>query len=745
MRIAGAGERTPEASGLLETRTSYLRGPSSDWQRDVPSFRRITYSDVARGVREVFHDEEGALEYDLEVSPGASAGSIELVFDGARVLGTDEGGSLRLSLGGSTIVQPPPRLYTRANGERAPVRGSYRVTARGTVTFDVGEYDASKTLVIDPVLAYSTFLGGSGDDFAYGIAVDAQGAMYVTGFTSSVDFPLASAYQGSLTGTFDAFVVKIRPDGRELEYATYLGGESGSYGYGIAVDATGAAYVVGSTDSSQFPTKNAAQPTLAGGLDAFVAKLAPSGDSLVYSTFLGGSLEDTGTAIAIDGTFAVYVVGTTSGDGSSGPRFPVVAAPQPSFGGTTDAFVTKLTRDGSAIEYSTYVGGSAGDSGQGIGVDELGNAYITGYTSSLDFPVVPSTTAFQSLLGGNVNAFVVSIHAGGERFVYSTFLGGSEADQGSAIAVDGVGNAYVTGFATSFDFPTKAPYQRILAAKGGGSNAFVTKVLPTGTALAYSTFLGGEGVDIGASIAIDSAGAAYVTGTTASLRFPTVLPIQSENASSPMAMGTNAFFSELAPDGQSLIESTYLGGSVGDSAESVSVGPAGAYLAGYTVSSDFPIEGALEGKLASNGGDNAFVAVIGDMRLSDAGPGARDAELAVDATALPPNQGDASEPTPDAGGRALTTAMGDGCSFARARARARRPRRTSLDTVSLLGLFLFPVARGLRRRRRERSRRLHGGGVVCSAHISLLDAPCSSRPARPSCSSRTAPLRSRLR
>jgi hypothetical protein len=386
-------------------------------------------------------------------------------------------------------------------------------------------------------LVYSTYLGGSGDDNGQGIAVDSAGNVYLTGYTSSTDFPTENPIQAANAGgdeycACDAFVAKINPSGSALVYSSYLGGSGEDQGYGIAADNEGNAYVTGATCSTNFPTMNALQPNFGGGdgdpdcTDAFVTKINATGSALVYSTYLGGSREDYGYGISLDNTGNVYVTGATcSAD------FPTMNPLQPNYAGSGgdlvcgDAFVAKINPSGSALVYSTYLGGSAQDQGRGIAVDSAGNAYITGQTISSDFP---TKNPLQPGYHGNYDAFVAKINPAGSALVYSTYLGGSGGDGGFGIAVDSVGDAYVTGYTTSYNFPVKNPLQRKVSGRNY-PNVFLSKINPTGSAFFYSTYLGGTGQDIGFGIAVDSAGSAYVTGTTSSTNFPTKNPLQPAN------------------------------------------------------------------------------------------------------------------------------------------------------------------------------------------------------------------------
>jgi hypothetical protein len=468
------------------------------------------------------------------------------------------------------------------------------------VGFALGASDPGRPLVIDPVLSYSTYVGGGGEDRGSGIAVDANGNTYVTGYTSSSDFPTTpGAFQTTRGGpnAANAFVTKIAADGSTLLYSTYLGGSRGDYGNAIAVDGDGNAYVTGGTNSTDFPTVNALQPVLAGFGNAFVTKIAADGSALLYSTYLGGSGYNPGLGIAVDQAGCAYVTGYTDA-----ADFPTVNALQPTYGGMpgnnqqSNAFVAKLAADGSALLYSTYLGGSGDDSGLGIAVDGDGNAYVTGSTSSTDFP---TANAFQATKGGPsgyFNVFIAKVAADGSALLYSTYLGGSGGDHAASIAVDGEGNAYVTGYTSSSDFPTANAFQPRLR---GAANAFVTKVAADGSALLYSTYLGGYAADVGYSIAVDIDGNAYVTGSTNSRNFPTVNALQPA-LGSPLA--DNAFVTKVAADGSGLLYSTYLGGSWHDEGHGIAVdGSGNAYVTGYTYSHDFPTANALQALPGGNG------------------------------------------------------------------------------------------------------------------------------------------------
>ncbi len=617
MQLVGSN-RLPKiaASEQLPGRANYFIGKDpAKWRSNVPLFARVSYQDVYPGVKLAFHGAQGQMEFDFIVAPGANPRPIDLQFNGAKSIQTDGSGDLVISSAAGDVLLHKPIAYQEQHGSAQPVSARFVLGADDRVGFELGAYDHNRELVIDPSVsyAYSTYLGGSLEDDGYGIAVDASGNAYVTGRTSSADFPIVTGgYQTNNKGgggTFDVFVSKIAADGSSLIYSTYVGGSGNDSGNAIAVDASGDAFVTGGTASGDFPvTAGVFQPTLGTSAtdNAFIFELNASGTSLTYSTYLGGTASDEALGLAVDGSGNVYVAGkTTSADF---PVFPVATPLQAYVSGSlSSGFVSELNSTATALIFSTYIGGGTGDTADAIALDSADNVYVAGETFSSNFHV--TTGAFQATCGSCANsfpdAFVTAIKAGGTGYVYSTFLGGSAQDGASAIAVDAGGNAYVTGSTQSSDFPVKGAIQET---SGGGTDAFVTKLNPTGSALIYSTYLGGAGFDLGAGIAVDGAGNAYVTGQTNSDPFPTA------NATQTTYGGSNdAFVTEINPPGSKLVFSTYLGGPAAEDASGLygaialdSVG-ANIYVTGDTASaSGFPLQAALQ---STYGGDpyDAFV------------------------------------------------------------------------------------------------------------------------------------------
>jgi hypothetical protein len=632
-------------SSLLPGETSYLKGADpSQWHTHVPSYGRVTYQDLYSGTNLVYYGNQGQLEYDLVVNPGADPAVARFQFVGADQM-TIEGGDLVVGIDGQQLRLHEPVIYQDISGVRQSVSGSFVLGQDHQVGFAVGAYDPNSPLIIDPMLTYSTYLGGSGTDQAKGVAVDANGSPYVTGFTDSPDFPIT---EGNYGGSRDAFVTKFTPDGSNLLYSTYLGGSQRDEGTAIAVDAFGRAYVTGFTESaSDFPLVNSLQNFL-GDRDAFISRLTADGSSLDFSSFIGGFGIQEGLGVGVNtytiaGSRDIASFVTLTGLTSAQDGFPIVNALQPRYGGgPTDAFVSKIYVEAPTYIYSTYLGGSGaedlGVDGEGgaVAVDAAGDAYITGATSSRDFPLVnPEQPQYG---GGQSNAFVAKITPGGEQLLFSTYLGGFGADQGNGIAVDLGQSVYVAGGTSSPNFPLMAPYQAQLR---GIRNAFVTKFDPSGTTLIYSTFLGGSDTrtgDTAFGIAVNQDGAAYVAGATASSDFPTQDPVQHAPGG-----GLDAFVTKFNPTGATLDYSTFLGGRQNDAARAIAVnvlppsstpepstacshqsragsrsdpGPNDvscdehAVAAGWTDSSDFPTtDNSFQ--QSNGGGTDAFISQVG--------------------------------------------------------------------------------------------------------------------------------------
>lgn len=656
MHLVGA-TGTSKAFGTrrLPGVSNYMVGDRGKWRTGIPNYAAVRYDGVLRGVDMVYRGNQRELEYDLHVAPGTDPDTIAVAFKGSRRLSLTRGGDLLIHARNAVIRQRRPVLYQGVGAARKIVSGRYVLKAKGRqVGFEIGAYDRSKELVIDPSIAYATHLGGhntivangTAQDTTNGIAVDGAGNTYVVGFTDSIPATAAPNSVGSspfpttagaLQTTFgggarDGFVTKLNAAGNAILYSTYLGGSAEDRATDVAVDADGNAYVSGFTVSTQFPTTpGALQTAFAGGAgatpprDAFVAKLNPTGTALVYSTYLGGTGVDTANRIDIDASRAVYLGGTT------GPAPGTVALPsvtnnfpttpgafQTTFGGGTgatapnDAFVTKINPAGSAMEYSTFLGGALADSGASIAVDAGGSAYVAGTTTSptifgtagafdttLAPPALPDTTQ-------RSDAYVAKLNTTGTALTYATYVGGARADSATGIDIDPAGSAYITGETSSTNFPTKSANQAANASAPGPNDgdSYVTKLNPAGSDTVFSTYNGSNTYDTGTDIAVDPDGNAYAVGNTLG-GFPLKNPVQVRTGD------YDSYLSKFGPTG-TLIYSTIYGGGSRDFGQAVAADGAGnAYIGGrtdYFSEDSFPVKNAAQPQ--NKGFADAWVAKI---------------------------------------------------------------------------------------------------------------------------------------
>ena len=575
--------------------TNYMFGNDpSAWRTGLRDCAVLRYSDIYPGIDLVYRFLDGSLKYEFAVMPRVDPSLIQMRYPDADTIDVNDD-SVAVAMNGVVLTDSGLTVF-QEDSRIVSIECAFEPRADNTLGLSVGQYDVTRELVVDPlILIHSTFLGGSGYDSGYAIAVE-NGFVYVTGETYSSDFPAINAYDSALSGDNDAFIAKLAVDGQSLVYSTFLGGSGYDFGYAIAVE-NGFVYVAGETYSSDFPAINAYDSVLTGDGDAFIAKLAVDGQSLIYSTFIGGSNREGVNGIAVENGSA-YVTGYTSSS-----DFPTVSAYDSTLGGSSDCFVTKFAADGLSLIYSTFLGGTGAgsESGQGIAV-ENGSAYVTGYTQSSSFPFV---NGFDFTYGGGIDGFVTKLAANGSALVYSTYLGGSAQDMAFRIAVEN-GFAYVTGSTDSSGFPSVNAYDSTL---GGTRDCFMTRLAANGSALVYSTFLGGSGQEGGLGIALEN-GSAYVTGFTDSSDFPTANAYDSTYNG-----GGDCFVTSLASDGQSLIHSTYFGGSSDDAGYGIAVESGFAYITGCTSSTDFPIADAYDSTYA--GDYDSFVAVICDGTDTD--------------------------------------------------------------------------------------------------------------------------------
>ncbi|MCI0681621.1 MAG: SBBP repeat-containing protein, partial [Gemmataceae bacterium] len=626
LQLVGASD-APQIAGLgaTETVSNYFLGEDpSQWLTGIVNYSQVEYLGIYPGIDVVFHGNPTELQYDFTVAPGADPGQIQLKFAGADHVDLDPQGNVVIHTGTAEVLTRAPFIYQDVDGVRQQVDGGYVLLGDNQVGFEIGSYDVSLPLVIDPTLTYSTYSGGAGTDYGLDIAVDGSGNIYVTGLTNSTDFPTAGPFQGAVGGGVDAYVTKLNPAGTARLYSTYFGGSGDDRAFGIAVDGSDNAYITGYTTSANLPLARngvagqAIQAAHGGGTsDGFVAKLNAAGTALVYSTYLGGSGAENsaglvglldGAGIAVDAAGNAWVTGMTAST-----NFPTVNPRQGTFGGGAwDGYVTRVNTVGTALDYSTYLGGSGDDRGQGIAVDSAGKAYAVGRSNSANFPTTSGVV--QPANKGGFDAYATKFDAsltGAATLVHSTLLGSNADDHGGGIAVDGVGNAYVTGLASgaaSVGFPTTpGAFQ---AAGRLGFDVFVTKLNATASGMIYSTLLGGAGTDYGLDIAVDAAGNAAVTGLTSSSDFPLVDPVQASLGNFAAAT-QDAYITRLNATGTPYY-STYLGGTGDDRGQGLALDAFGnVYVAGLTTSANFPTAAPLQA--SSAGGTDAFV-----IKLTDA-------------------------------------------------------------------------------------------------------------------------------
>ena len=610
LKLLGASPQARiSAADRLPGDTSYFLGNDPrHWHTKIPNYARLRYHEIYPGIDLAYYGRQGQLENDFMVAPGSDPKLIRLGLEGARTAHLNASGDLVLKVNGGSVYLRRPHAYQGKGASRREVAARYVLRAGNQVGFALGAYDRRQELVIDPVLTYSTYLGGSGGDVGYGIAIDSSNDTYVTGTTSSLNFPTTTGGQATLGGGIDVFVAKLNPAGTALLYSIFLGGGSLDKATGIALDSSNNVYLAGYTSSTDFPTTSGAfQVANNGDTDAFLAKLNATGSSLVYSTYLGGSGIDYGRGVAVDASGDAFITGSTQST-----DFPTMRPLQVGLDGGSDAFLAEFDPTGASLLYSTYLGGSGADEALAIALDGSGLPYIAGYTFSSNFP---TQNALQASLSGSTDAFITEIDPGTSSLIFSTYLGGSGSESAQSIAIDSVGSIYVTGETTSSSFPvTTGPFQAQYAGQG---DAFVTKLAPGGTQMVYSTYLGGSGLDQANSIAIDSSGDAFITGFTQSSDFPLADALQRVlGISGAGSCGANpcadAFVTKLGPSGN-LAFSTFLGGSTIELGQAIAADDSGAaYLTGSTNSTNFPvIAGAPQSAYAgTNSSTNVFIAKV---------------------------------------------------------------------------------------------------------------------------------------
>ena len=616
--------------GMDKTGTviSYFNGPSENWTAGLSTYSRIIYRDLWPGIDLVYSGTTGRLKSEFVVHPGADPSRIRLAYRGANSVVVNAAGGLVVSTPGGGFEDGEPLAYQEREGTRFDVPLAYDIVDDGhgqldregpgqktghrvVYGFSVGDYDRTGLLVLDPViLIYCGYLGGPSFDYCYGLAADASGHTYVTGYTYSTgaSFPIAVGPDRTFNGGgVDAFVAKVSASGTALDYCGYIGGAGSDYGYAIAVDLAGHAYVTGYTSSTaaSFPVAMGPDLTPNGSYDVFVAKVNAEGTALDYCGYIGGSNQDYGRGIAVDLTGHAYVTGYTA---STGASFPVSIGPDSTQKGLFDAFVAKVNPSGTALDYCGFIGGTGEDYGYGIALDLSGHAYVTGYTASMagSFPVVIGPDLN---LAGDFDAFVAKVNAEGTGLDYCGYIGGAARDSGYGIAVDHSGCAYVTGYTNSTEttFPVVTGPELTQA---GVYDGFVAKVNAEGTALDYCGYIGGSVYDIGTGIAVDGRGFAYVTGYTSSNEDS--FPVK-EGPDLTSHGSFDAFVARVDASGMELSFCGYIGGLAADYGTSIALGADGSgniYLAGntYSTESTFPVVGGPD--LSYNGSRDGFVAKI---------------------------------------------------------------------------------------------------------------------------------------
>ena len=592
MKLPGA-KRTTGLQKLPGVSNYFLGNDPKHWLTGVPHYARVESKGIYPGIDVVYYGNGKQVEYDFTVAPGADPDQIRLAFEGPASVKLNDAGDIVLRTSAGDLVQKKPRVYQEIDGRKVEIEARYLLN-RNQAMFELARYDRRKPLVIDPMIVYSTYLGGQSSPSENRIAVDWVGAAYVAGSTDSRAFPTQGEIQSTLHGKTDLFITKLSSAGNTVVYSTYLGGSQHQFVRGIAVDAAGAVYLTGGTDSPDFPTKGGLRTTLGGKLDAIAVKLSPSGGALEYSTYLGGKDREIGLSIAVDFRGAAYVTGTTEST-----DFPTRNALQPNYGRMVDGFVTKINPTGTGLVYSTYLGGSGMDTPAGICVDSSGSAYVAGTTQFADFP---TRNAFQNSPGnkeGRFSVFISKLNPEGKALVYSTYVAGSASDFAHAVAIDAMGAVYVAGATFSGEFPLNAPLQSLKHPE----SRFLLKMNPAGDALVYiRRLITTNGTSV-SGLAVDNAGAAYVVGNVGlgigfiSEDLPLVNSLQASSLGAP-----DAFLAKINQRGNAVDYFTLLGGgsvefidfALGDQVTGVAVDAVGdAYITGFTYMDNFPTYKAI--------------------------------------------------------------------------------------------------------------------------------------------------------
>ena len=588
----------PQGVERLSAKVNYLFGEQrNSWQTNLSLFQSIQYSNLYSGVDLVYSTVDGLLKSEFHLKAMADASQIAMRFEADSEVTINENGALVISTGHGTFEDQAPVSYQRTGNSQTIVGSRYVRLGMNVIGIDLDEYDHNQPLIIDPVLTFSSFIGGFGGDSITAMAIGPDNTIYVAGFTDAPDFPTVAPRQSASGGGVDSFIMHLSSNGSSVLYSTYLGGRGDDRITSLKVDASGKVFVAGCTTSSNFPTVSARQPALSGSKDAFLAGISANGQSLLFSTYLGGSSSECANGLALDGHGGVLIAGeTTSGN------FPVLSAYQATSSGGSEGFLSKFTDTGTLV-FSTYLGGSGDDRILGIGLDSSSNIYLTGSTTSSNFPMM---TPFQSALAGGMDAFVTKFNTTGSALVYSTYLGGSAGsaslpEAGYAIAIGAAGNAYVAGVTYSSNFPTASPVQSY----GGQGDGFVTKLNTAGTGLDYSTHLGGAGLDMVLGIVVDADGGYQIVGSTQSSNLAVVNAFQASRGGA-----TDALFGQFNANG-TLRTLSYFGGSDMDAGLAIGTDSSfGTYIAGQTSSANLPLRNPLQS--FSVGSSSAFLVKLAE-------------------------------------------------------------------------------------------------------------------------------------
>ncbi|MBN2088924.1 SBBP repeat-containing protein [candidate division KSB1 bacterium] len=592
----------------LEAYYNYFIGDDAGkWASYVKLYREVEIKDIYKGIDIRYYFDNGLVRYDYQVAAGADLSRIQIRLDGADGYQVNRDGELviRTSLG--EVRHGKLYAYQMIKGHQQEIHCRFKEKMDGSLGIHAARYDQNRVIIIDP-LVYSTYLGSNQRDQGSGIAIDESGYAYITGSTYSSYYPVsAGAYDRSFGDAPDAFVTKLNSSGSQIIYSTFLGGNSDDWGYDIVIDREGNAYITGTTYSTDFPVSSSAYArTNCGTNDGFVTKLNSAGSGLIYSTYIGGGLNDDPESIVVDNSGQVYIVGTTNSSLAGANAFPTTsgAFDQTHNGsGSNDIFITKFNTSGTGLVYSTLIGGTLHDYGNAIDIDENGNAYITGETTSSDYPT--TLNAYDQLHNHNLDVIVTKLNSTGSRLVYSTFLGGSGNDRGYALCVDRQGNAYIAGFAQT-GFPTTAGvYDQSL---NGPGDCFLTKLNSFGSDLHFSTFLGGNSDnEIAKYVGLDQGGNLLVAGRTKSTDFPTTSDAYDRTHNGDQ----DVFIAKFNLSASELSYSTFIGGTRGEECSGMTIDGNGAlYITGSTESNDFPTTNNVYDPNFNGGSSDAYVTKI---------------------------------------------------------------------------------------------------------------------------------------